>query len=159
MNKRPHNVNHNHNHNITLQTHKMRLNRQKAEDMCQTKLRKISKVKSKLVQTVLVRNTLKYVQNCEHVSFSYDDDNIVDDEYEPFNKKLCKDISSDDIDEILSAFNFAPECSETERLQFNWNDTFSVGTEYDTFDDSDDSVVPDNEVLEYVSDDDFLDYL
>ena len=59
MNKRPHNVNHNHNHNITLQTHKMRLNRQKAEDMCQTKLRKISKVKSKLIHTVPVINTLK----------------------------------------------------------------------------------------------------
>ena len=136
MNKRPHH-NNNHNHNIILQiTHKMSLNRQKAEDMCQAKLRKISKVKSKLVQTVLVKNTLKYVQNCEHVSFSYDDEDIEDDEYEPFNKKLCKDISTDDID-----------------------DTFSVRTDYNTFDVSDDSVVPDNEVLEYLSDADYLNYL
>eukprot|EP00091_Calanus_sinicus_P024286 TRINITY_DN8613_c0_g1_i1.p1 TRINITY_DN8613_c0_g1~~TRINITY_DN8613_c0_g1_i1.p1 ORF type:complete len:147 (-),score=33.02 TRINITY_DN8613_c0_g1_i1:246-686(-) len=133
MNKRLHNNNNNHdnhnNNNITsLTSHKMHLNRQKAEEMCQTKLRKISKVKSKLVQTVLVRNTLKYVQNCEHVSFSYDDgdDDIENNEYEPFSKKLCKDISIDDIDEILSEFDFSPECSEKERLKFNWNDTLII---------------------------------
>ena len=113
----------------------MLLNRPKAEDMCQNKLWKISKVKSKFVQTVLVRNTLKYVQNCEHVTFTYDDD-IEDDEYEHFNKKVCKDISTDDID-----------------------DTFSVRTDYNTFDVSDDSVVPDNEVLEYLSDADYQNYL
>ena len=39
------------------------------------------------------------------------------------------------------------------------NDTFSVGTGYDTFDDNYDSVVPDNEVLEYLSGDDYLDHL
>ena len=105
---------------------------------------------------------MKYVQNCEHVSFSYDDEDIEDDEYdeyEPFNKKHFKDISSDDIDEILSEFNFAPECSEKERLKFNWNDTFGVGTGYDTVDDNYDSVVPDNEVFEYPGDDDYLDEL
>ena len=127
--------------------------------MCQTKLRKISKVKSKLIQTVHVRNTLKYVQNCECVTFAYGDDDREDDEYEPFNNNHCKDISSDDIDEILSEFDFAPECSKKEKLKFNWNDTFSVGTEYDTFNDNYDSVVPDNEVLEYPFDDDYLDYL
>ena len=158
MNKRPHNNKHNHDHNIILQiTHKMRLNRQKAEDMCQTKLRKISKFNSKLVQTVLVRNTLKYVQNCEHVTFAFDDD-LEDDEYEPFNKKLCKDISTDDIDEILSELNYSLEYSEKERLKFSWNDSFTTGTDYNTFDDSGDSIVPGNEVFENPSDEYYLNY-
>ena len=152
MNKKPHN----NNHNLNI-FQNMLLNRQKAEEMCQTKLRKISKVKSKLVQTVLIRNTLKYVQNCEHVTFAYDDDDDIKDiEYEPFNKKPCKDISTDDIDEILSELNYSHEFSEKERLKFNWNDIFSVGFEYDTLDDRDNSVVPDNEVLEYLSEDDYL---
>ena len=158
MNKRPHN--NNHNLNIFQRSQNMLLNRQKAEEMCQTKLRKISKVKSKLVQTVLIRNTLKYVQNCEHVTFAYDDDDDIKDiEYEPFNKKPCKDISTDDIDEILSELNYSHEFSEKERLKFKWNDAFSVGFEYDTLDDRDNSVVPDNEVLEYLSDADYLNYL
>ena len=121
----------------------MLLNRKKGEEKL------ISKVKSKLIQTVLVRNTLKYVQTCEHVTFVYDDD-IGDDEFEPFNKKLCRDISNDDIGEILSELNLSPECLEKEILQLNWNDTVSVGTEFDIFDD---------ELLEYLSDDDYLNYL
>jgi len=137
----------------------MHLNRQKAEEMCQTKLRKISKVKSKLAQTVLVRNTLKYVQSCEHLLFSFDHDDTENDDYEPFNKKLCKDISIADIDDILSEFDFSRECSDEESLKVNFNDIFIIETEYDTFDDNYDFVVPDNEVLEHLRDDDYFDYL
>ena len=53
------------------------LDREKAERMCKKKLKKISNVKSKLYLTVLVRNTLKHVQNCDYVTFTFDDDILV----------------------------------------------------------------------------------
>jgi len=46
------------------------LTRDKAEQMCQKKLREVRKVKSKLYQTVLVRNTLRYVQTSTRSIFS-----------------------------------------------------------------------------------------
>ena len=61
----------------------MCLNREKAEKICQQKLREVSKAKSKLFQSVLVRKTLKYVQNSEYVTFACDKD-FEDDEYEIF---------------------------------------------------------------------------
>ena len=100
---------------------------------------------------------MKYVQNCEHVTFAFDDD-LEDDEYEPFNKKLCKDISTDEIDEILSELNYSLEYSEKERFKFSWNDSFTTGTDYNTFDDSGDSIVPGNEVFENPSDEYYLNY-
>ena len=69
--------------------------------MCQQKLKQVKKVKSKLCQTVLVRNTLKYVQNSDNTTFSQALERLEPDEYEPFSKKSCLDISSDDIDNIL----------------------------------------------------------
>ena len=81
------------------------LDRQKAEKMCQKKLKKISNDKSKLCQTVLIRNTLTYVQNSYCVTFS------MHDEDEPLNKKRHRDDTiaddiDDDIDDILSEMIF-----------------------------------------------------
>merc|ERR1719470_303824 len=95
------------------QTLAMCINREKAEQMCQQKLKQVLKVKSKLFQSVLVKNTLKYVQNSEYVTFACDD-GLTDYEYEPFTKKSCRDISSDDIDIILSEISFHSELSQKE---------------------------------------------
>ena len=94
--------------------------------MCQKKLKKISNVKSKLYQTVLVKNTLKYVQNTEYVTFACDDDlGIV--EYEPFHKVRCKDISTDDIDNILSEMIFPhPLMPPPEDFEFGWPESATV---------------------------------
>ena len=73
--------------------------------MCQNKLKEISNVKFNLCQKVLVRNTLKYVQNCEYVTFACDDDSELD-EYEPLQKIKRDDTSSDDIDYILNEMIF-----------------------------------------------------
>ena len=134
------------------------LNKEKAEQMCQQKLREVSKVKSKLLQSVLVRNTLKYVQNSEYVTFA-SDDGLEDDEYEPFNKKSFRDISSDDIDNILSDISFHCESSQKEVLNFDRKESVSSRNKPHSIEVCDDSVVPDNEVLEYPSDDDDLDEL
>merc|ERR1711892_491539 len=82
------------------------ISRQKAEQMCQQKLKQVKKVKSKLCHTVLVRNTLKYVQNSDNNTFSQALERLEPDEYEPFSKKSCLDISSDDIDNILREIYF-----------------------------------------------------
>merc|ERR1712106_379392 len=129
--------------------------KQKAEKMCQKKLKK----KSKLYQTVLLKNTLKYVQNTEYVTFACDDDlEIV--EYEPFHKVRCKDISIDDIDNVLSEMLFPCPRPPSEDFAFDWPESVSERTEPKAFEASDDnlntSVVPDNEVLEYSSDDDYI---
>ena len=85
--------------------------------MCKKKLKTI---KSKLYQTVLVKNTLKYVQNSEYVTFACDDD-LEFAEYEPFNKIRCKDISTDDIDNILSEMIFPhPFLPPPEDFEFGW---------------------------------------
>ena len=65
--------------------------------MCKSKLKKILKVNCNLIQTVLIRNTLKYVQTTDYVTFACDD-NLED---EPLCKRQYKDISSDDIEYIL----------------------------------------------------------
>ena len=78
---------------------RIHLDRQKGVKMCQKKLQKISNVKSKLCQTVLVKNTLKYVQNSENVTFACDDDSDLA-EYEPLHKIQRKDYTNNDIDDI-----------------------------------------------------------
>merc|ERR1712179_632725 len=45
---------------------KILLSRDKAEKMCKKKLRQTKKINSNLCQTVLVKNTLKYVRSCKH---------------------------------------------------------------------------------------------
>ena len=81
------------------------VDRQKGEQMCQNKLKKISNVKSNLCQTVLVRNTLKYVQNSAYVTFDCDDDSELADD-EPLHKIKRDDTFSDDIDDILNEMIF-----------------------------------------------------
>ena len=80
------------------------IEREKCEQMCKTKLKKISKVQYNFLQTVLIRNTLKYVQNSEYVTFACDDDLG----YEPIYKRQCKDTSSDDIQYILCEMTSLP---------------------------------------------------
>jgi hypothetical protein len=78
--------------------------REKCEQMCKTKLKKISKVQYNFLQTVLIRNTLKYVQNSEYVTFACDDDL----DYEPLYKRQYTDSSSDDIKYILCEMTSLP---------------------------------------------------
>ena len=125
------------------------LNRQKAEKMCQQKLKRISKIQSKLCQTVLVKNTLKYVQNSEYLTFSYHDESESA-EYEPLQKMHCKDTSIvDDIDDILSEMFFPLPLPPPEEFRFDWPET--VRSEQDT-----------SEVIEYdteYEDDDYINEL
>merc|ERR1711892_583486 len=84
--------------------------------MCQQKLKQVMKVTSKLCQTVLVRNTLKYVQNSDNTTFSRALDCLEPDDYESFSKKSCLDISSDYIDNILCKIYF-PSQQQSTRLE------------------------------------------
>merc|ERR1711892_1320485 len=133
------------------------ISRLKAEQMCQQKLKQAKKVKSKLCQTVLVRNTLKYVQNSDNNTFSQALDCLEPDDYEPFSKKSCLDILSDDIDNILCEIYF-PSQQQSTRLE--WKDSMMKKTTEDAsvFGD-DDSVEPGDEVLKYPSDEEYLDNL
>merc|ERR1712106_69588 len=133
------------------------ISRLKAEQMCQQKLKQVKKVKSKLCQIVLVRNTLKYVQNSDNNIFSQSLKRLEPDEYEPFSKKSCLDISSDDIDNILCEIYFP---SQQQSTRFEWQDsTMKKNTEDASVFGNDDSVVPGDEVLKYPSDEEYLDEL
>jgi len=118
-------------------------NRQMAEKMCRKKLRKISK--EKLYQTVLVRNTLKYVQKSKNVTFACDDGKL--DDYEPQIKKHCWEESSYiDINEIFKDIPFLPGLLPPEEFCCGLEDSLDeqkVNTK-----NLSDSVVPDNEVLQ-----------
>eukprot|EP00092_Neocalanus_flemingeri_P003011 GFUD01003220.1.p1 GENE.GFUD01003220.1~~GFUD01003220.1.p1 ORF type:complete len:198 (+),score=49.70 GFUD01003220.1:105-698(+) len=131
--------------------------RQKAEKMCQKKLKNISNEKSKLCQTVLIRNTLKYVQSIDHVTFACNDHLELDD-YEPLGKIWCKHISSEDIDEFLSEILFPHPLPPTEELYFDSPKAACERREQNMSenDNLDDSVVPDNEAMEYTSDEDYI---
>merc|ERR1712106_322023 len=133
------------------------ISRLKAEQMCQQKLKQVKKVKSKLCQKVLVRNTLKYVQNSDNTTFSQALERLEPDEYEPFSKKSCLDISSDDIDNILCEIYFP---SQQQSTRFERKDsTMKKTTEDASVFSDDDSVVPGDEVLKYPSDEEYLDNL
>merc|ERR1712123_136879 len=133
------------------------ISRLKAEQMCQQKLKQVKKAKSKLCQTVLVRNTLKYVQNSDNNTFSQSLERLEPDEYEPFSKKSCLDISSDDIDNILCEIYFP---SQQQSTRWEWKDsTIKKTTEDASVFGDDDSVVPGEEVLKYPSDEEYLDEL
>merc|ERR1711892_419297 len=137
-----------------VEYNRITISRQKAEKMCQQKLKQVKKVKSKLCQTVLVRNTLKYVQNSDNTTFSQALEHLEPNEYEPFSKKSCLDISSDDIDNILCEIYF-PSPQQSTRLE--WKDSTMKKTNEDesVFSD-DDSVVPGEGVLKYPSDEEYL---
>ena len=72
--------------------------------MCKTKLKKISKVQFNFLQTIFIRNTLKYVQNSEYATFACDDDL----DYEPLYKRQYKDTSSDGVKYILCEMSSLP---------------------------------------------------
>merc|ERR1719431_2292526 len=76
------------------------LSRDRAEKMCQKKLIQVKKEKSKLCQTVLVRNTLKYVQSSNKSTFAFVN-TFQPEHFVPFSKKSCSDITSEDIEELL----------------------------------------------------------
>jgi len=134
-----------------------KLERQKAEKMCRNKLKKISKQKSKLHQTVLLRNTLKYVQSTEHVTFACD-------EHKPFHKVKCKDISVDDIDNILSEMIVNTPQPHSKEFSNDWTEFTGkrkrpkFATKKCIDDKENDRVVPDTEILiqDYPSDDDYI---
>ena len=125
---------------------KILLSRDKAEKMCKKKLRQTKKINSNLCQTVLVKNTLKYVRSCKHFILASEPPQ----EYQPFHKKSCKDISSDDIDNILDELSFSRQLSKC-KTQLNWND--SKCRRQNAFDINEDiSNVLSIEMLEYQSD-------
>jgi len=140
------------------------MTRDKAEQMCQKKLREVRKVKSKLYQTVLVRNTLRFVQTSTRSIFSCQPDEY----YVPFSKKSCIDLTAGDIDNILCDISFQPaqlsditfqaELPEKRLASIGksevepWENMFTVS--------DDDSVVPDNDISEdIISDEDYIDEL
>ena len=107
-----------------------------------------------LCQTVLVRNTLKYVQTRQYVTLHSETEMA---EYEPLEKKHCpdtsivEDVDIYDIDDILSEM-FLPHPlipPDEEELSFDWPVINSFSSAFNTFDDS---VVPDTEVLDYDED-------
>merc|ERR1719244_1026294 len=119
------------------------LTKGKAEQMCHRKLRQAKRLKTNLYTTVLVKNTLKYVQSCGKDTIPTE--TFHNEEYQPFNKKPCKDISSDDIDKILDELSFSLQMSER---KFNWKD--SKFTRQDAFEVHDDeTVVSEIEIFEY----------
>ena len=120
--------------------HAMCLNRERAEQMCKQKLREVSKVKSKLFQSVLVKNTLKYVKNSEYVTFACDA-GFEDNEYEPFHKKSCRKISSDDIDIILLEISFQCKLSQKKVLHFDQKESVRSRNKLYSIRECDDSVV------------------
>jgi hypothetical protein len=98
------------------------LTRENAEAMCTQKLRKIQ---GNLCQTVLVRNTLKYIQTSQYVSLHGESEFV---EYEPPTKKHCPessivdDVDMNDIDDILSEM-FLPHPlipPDEDGLSFAW---------------------------------------
>ena len=117
---------------------KLLLSRDKAEKMCQKKLIQVQKEKSKLCQTVLVRNTLKYVQSSNKSTFAFVN-TFQPEHYVPFSKKSCSDITSEDIDSILCDISFQDN-------QFINNDRKN-SIKMQTWQ-HDDSLVPDNELCE-----------
>ena len=118
------------------------LSREKAEQICQQKLRKVKKVKSKLCQTVLVRNTLKYVQNCTHDTFEHEEEL----KYEPVVKKLCTETSI-----------FQSQVRK-KQSKFDWKDCKLTRQDASEVSD-DDSVVHGNETLKHPSDQEYLEEL
>merc|ERR1719435_56241 len=93
-------ISNNFNNNSNGKSLNLMLSKGKAEQMCKKKLRQAKRLKTNLYATVLIRNTLKYVQSCENDTFTKETINNFE-EYQPFNKKTCIDISSDEIDKIL----------------------------------------------------------
>merc|ERR1712121_197421 len=100
------NNNNNNNNNSTWVLY----TKEEAEQICQKKLRKFRRLKTNLYGTVLVRNTLKYVQSCTNFSVSTGVPTKYE-EYQPFQKKSCRDISSEDIAKILNELSFANQLS------------------------------------------------
>ena len=130
----------------SVTTHSMFHERLQAEKMCQKKLRKTSNMKTNLCQRVLVRNTLKYVQNCEYVTFACDDDS----EYEPLHKIHFEYTSTEDIGDILNEIDFTRSMQPPEGLFLNW--TESLRKEQNLSKVSDDYFTEPDDVLEYPSD-------
>ena len=69
------------------------------------------------------------------------------------------DISSDDIDNIISDISFYCELSQKEVLNFDRKESVSVRNKQHSIEVCNDSVVPDNEAFKYPSEDDYLDEL
>merc|ERR1719308_543191 len=108
------------------------------------KLRQVRRLKSNLYAMVLVRNTLQYVQKCPNETFATNTVHNLGD-YQPFNKKPCREISSDDIDKILDEISFSLQMP---KRQLNWKE--SKFTRQDAVEVHDDeALVPEIEIFEY----------
>merc|ERR1712243_393737 len=136
MSKRPLISNYCNNNNV--KTLKPLLTKDKAEEMCQKKLRQVRRLKTNLYAMVLVRNTLKYVQSCKNDAVATDTVHNLG-EYQPFNKKPCREISSNDIDKILDKISFSLQMP---KRQLNWKES-----KFATQDDE--ALVPEIEIFEY----------
>merc|ERR1712045_475889 len=142
-----HDCNNNNNSTILLYT------KEEAEQICQKKLRQVRRLKTNLYATVLVRNTLKYVQSCTNFSVSTGVPAKYE-EYQPFQKKSCRDISSEDIDKILNEISFANQLSPKKI-----NEKKSKFCSQDAFEFIDEELlVPEIDIFEFPSDEgDFYD--
>merc|ERR1711942_58609 len=130
--------------NKNVKTLKALMTKDKAEQMCKKKLRQVRRLKTNLYAMVLVRNTLQYVQSCPNDTVATDTVHNLG-EYQPFNKKPCREISSDDIDMILDELSFSLQMPKS---QLNWKE--SKFTRQDAVEVHDDeALVPEIEIFEY----------
>ena len=132
----------------------MFLDKETAKAMCTQKLRKLSTVQGNLCQTLLVRNTLKYVQSNQYAPLHGGSEFA---EYKPLEKKHCpdtsivEDVDIYDIDDILNEM-FLPHPlipPDEDELSFDWPMKDSLSRVCNT---NKDPIVPDTEVLGYDED-------
>jgi hypothetical protein len=142
--------------------HNTSLNQATAEEMCTKKLRKMN---GNLYQTVLVRNTLKYIQASKYVTHNIEPECV---EYEPCEKKHCpgtsilEDVDINDIEDILSEMFLPHPIIPPDEEEFSY-DCPVRGIMSRAYNTCDDSVLPDTEVLEndkdYIKHDTEYDYI
>merc|ERR1719187_978862 len=128
LNHYKHDCNNNNNNNNNNNSTILLYTKEEAEQICQKKLRQVRRLRTNLYATVLVRNTLKYVQSCTNFSVSTGVPTKYE-EYQPFQKKSCRDISSEDIDKILNEISFANQLSpkiinQKKKSKFGRQDAF-----------------------------------
>ena len=81
---------------------KCSLDRKTGERLCRRKLKQVSSSEDKLYQSVLLKNTLKFIETTDELTFCCH----VDEDYEPLPKRQCFDENEDDIENILKEMIF-----------------------------------------------------
>ena len=78
------------------------IDRKTGEQLCRRKLEKVSSSEEKLYQSVLLRNTLKFIETADELKFCCH----AHEEYEPSSKRRCFNETVDRIDDILKEMIF-----------------------------------------------------